>query len=164
MTHTHPEIVILSRTEASHHLLSTHTGPLVRYAISIGDPSEMPPAGLLDVPRRIRLVFHDVDHDTPLELAPTEGDVRRIVNFARGISGADGQLLVHCSAGVSRSTAAAVIVLAVWLSPGGERDAVQEVFRIAPHAMPNRRMVGFADEILERKGALLRALTELQPW
>jgi predicted protein tyrosine phosphatase len=67
-------------------------------------------------------------------------------------------VLVHCEAGISRSTAAVVILAATLLGPGQEPEAVKIARRAVPEARPNRLMVRLADEELARNGALERAL------
>jgi len=66
--------------------------------------------------------------------------------------------LIHCEAGVSRSTAAALILYACWLGPGLEAEAMERVLAQRPLAIPNRRMVALADDLLNRGGHLLKAL------
>lgn len=57
---------------------------------------------------------------------PDEGTVRAVVEFARRVEAeAPGaRIAVHCTAGVSRSCAAALAVLADRLGPGREEEAV----------------------------------------
>jgi predicted protein tyrosine phosphatase len=158
MPSTFPEVIVASRTEAGELMMSTRTGPAIKHVISIGDPGEPPPAGYAERPSRLRLIFYDVDEDTDFEFGPERHHVQAIISFARRIASAEGQLLVHCSAGVSRSAAAALTVYATWLGAGRENEAVEAMFRAAPGALPNLRLVGLADELLGRGGALLRAL------
>ena len=66
--------------------------------------------------------------------------------------------IVHCQAGISRSTAAAYVLHATTLGPDREADALAAVLAVAPHAMPNRWVVRLADEALSRAGRLVAAL------
>ena len=111
----------------------------------------------LRVPHRLRLEFVDIRSDGDGTMTAPELDhVERIVEFAPV---ADGKrTLIHCQAGISRSTAAAFIITAVLLGPGSELEALAKVLAVRPIALPNTRMVRFADEILARDGALMRAL------
>lgn len=67
-------------------------------------------------------------------------------------------LLIHCAAGISRSTAAAFAILCKAMGPGREREALLEIRRIRNIAYPNRLMVAYADILLERDGAMLAAV------
>jgi predicted protein tyrosine phosphatase len=158
MPSTFPEVIVAPRTEAGELMTSTRTGPAIKHVISIGDPGEPPPAGYAQRASRLRLVFYDVDEDTDFEFGPERHHVEALIGFARRLADAEGQLLIQCSAGVSHSPAAALTVYATWLGLGREQEAVAAMFRAAPGALPNLRLVGLADELLERGGALLRAL------
>src|SRR6185295_1786082 len=66
-------------------------------------------------------------------------------------------LLVHCHAGISRSTASAAILMAQF-NPGRETDAFLRLLDLRPHAWPNTRLVELADDQLARNGALMTGL------
>jgi predicted protein tyrosine phosphatase len=149
------DVVIADRTTAGKILCSPKQCAEFAFLISIGGPMEREPAGFRHVSKRLRLVFDDAA--TLEEGGPTPDDVERLIYFARGIDLTKGRLLVHCQAGISRSSAAAIIVLAVLGGPGYERDAVAHVRRVHPSGRPNVRMLELADTILETDGALLRA-------
>lgn len=109
--------------------------------ISIGDP--WPPVGHRRVNRRIRLTFDDIEQESMASIMagyvpPTEADVRQIADFARQLKDGD-RVLIHCAARISRSTAAAMIVL---MERGmGQGEALAEVKRIRPRARPNALML-----------------------
>ena len=66
-------------------------------------------------------------------------------------------LLIHCHAGISRSTAAMLMILAQ-AQPRESEDAIADrLMRIRPQAWPNSRMIAFADELLGRDGRLTAA-------
>ncbi len=70
-------------------------------------------------------------------------------------------LLIHCFAGVSRSTAAAYI-LACAHRPAGEEGALAAFLRTScPQATPNALMISLADDALGRGGAMRRAIATL---
>lgn len=98
-------------------------------------------------PCSLRLSFDDVEDmpehfSDPLDdLGPTLADVRAIVDFAKQLP-SDARLVIHCEAGISRSTAAAMIVLSV---RGVSPDGIQKILReVAPQADPNLRMLRMA--------------------
>jgi predicted protein tyrosine phosphatase len=95
-----------------------------------------------------------------VEVAPTLADAVAIVQFAGGVRDIGGILLCHCGAGMSRAPAAALICLAVWRGPGSETGCVTEVLKHRRGAVPHAGLVRIADEMLDRKGALVAALAE----
>jgi predicted protein tyrosine phosphatase len=152
-----PELIIevASRPEASDILVSPQRCAGITCLISIGDSQDELPLGYDNVPRRLRLLVADV----VTELGATEEDIRRIIHMADGLRRDTGRVLIHCEAGVSRSSAAALIMYACWLGPGREQEAMDRVLSQRPIAMPNRRMVELADKLLERGGRLVKAVS-----
>lgn len=104
-------------------------------------------------PAHLILRFEDIDHAAPGFAVAEEGDIARALDFARLHQEKD--LLIHCFAGISRSTALAYGVLADRLGPGKEAEALEKVFQIRPHACPNMLVVELADRVLRREGKLV---------
>lgn len=143
-----------------------HTRSGVSHILSILDPDTPMPRVLSRFEAlRAHWVqhFHDVSRPVGDARMPERADVEELLSFGAELRGMEGaaHLLVHCHAGVSRSTAAAAILLAQH-APGREREAVAEVARIRPVANPNVRMIELADTLLQREGRLLAALRELR--
>ena len=69
-------------------------------------------------------------------------------------------LLIHCWAGISRSSAAA-FAIACDRNPGFERDIAIELRRRVAVATPNRLMVRLADDLLERDGRMIEAIARI---
>jgi len=67
-------------------------------------------------------------------------------------------LLIHCHAGVSRSTAAAYMLACATRSAGEEEALAAQLRAMCPEATPNALMVALADEALDRGGAMSRAI------
>ena len=87
--------------------------------------------------------------------APTQRDVTAILELGRELMDEPVErLLIHCHAGVSRSTATAAILMAQ-NNPGREPDVFAELERMRPCSWPNALMVRIADGLLERDGALI---------
>jgi predicted protein tyrosine phosphatase len=66
-------------------------------------------------------------------------------------------LVIHCYAGVSRSTAAGYIALCA-LTPKAEIEIARELRRLSPSATPNRHLVALADTLLSREGRMTAAV------
>jgi predicted protein tyrosine phosphatase len=147
----HPDIVIASRPQAERLLISRNPRSPIRHVISIGAPGDPTPAGFELCANGIRLEFHD---DTG-EIGPQREHVEQVIDFGRQVEHEGGRLLVHCEAGISRSSAAALTVFATWLGAGKEQEAVDRVYGAQPHAWPNSQLVEHADDLLERNGALI---------
>lgn len=130
--------------------------------VSIGEPGGEPPLGFNERnPLHLRLEFHDIVE--PLELdgkvfvPPGLDHVRTLVAFAP-LARTARVVYCHCVAGISRSTAVAYILRAIWGGPGSEADALIDVYEDRPQAWPNERLVELADEVLGWDGALGIAL------
>ena len=85
-----------------------------------------------------------------------------IVDFASGWD-RDGDVLLHCKRGVSRSVAAAYIILCAKLPEADERELLKRLRRSAPHGDPCPLLVSYADDLLGRDGRMLDAVEELGP-
>jgi predicted protein tyrosine phosphatase len=143
--------------------------------ISIRRYGAEPKAWARGRPDTLCLSFDDIDEDKPLHgyVAPTRVDVETALDFAARRQHLP--LIVHCAAGVSRSPATMLAILASRRTHGGERIACDEV--IAVHnatvdaglrpagfgVSPLGRIVRFADDILGRHGALVEAW-KAAPW
>lgn len=91
---------------------------------------------------------------------PNDSHVRELIDF---VVDWDRQLplLIHCWAGISRSTAAAYITLCA-LNPGIDENHLAHTLRAAsPTATPNTRLVLLADGLLKRNGRMARAVEEI---
>src|SRR3954447_7601878 len=100
----------------------------------------------------LELRFHDITEAKPDLIAPNIDHIGAILDFAQGWDTAR-PLLVHCWAGISRSSAAAYLI-ACARNPGHEDDIALELRRRAPFATPNARMVELADDALQRSGRM----------
>jgi predicted protein tyrosine phosphatase len=154
MEGSEPRIDVMSRNEAGDVLSSPARCAEVRYLLSIGDVQDELPIGFENINDKLRLLVADV----VTEFGATEQDIRQIITLARTLRSTTGRVLIHCEAGISRSSAAALIMYACWLGPGREREAMERVLMQRPIAMPNRRMVELADGLLDRRGRLLDVL------
>jgi len=144
--------------------LGSFQNAAVTHVLSILDPDHPDPADFAGYAphRRLTLRFDDIIDPTPGMLSPEREHIEQLLSFGEGLATAGGDplshLLVHCHAGISRSTASMTILLAeAW--PDREADELfTHVREIRPQAWPNSRMIALADELLGRGGALNAAL------
>lgn len=130
------------------------------HLISLVPDFEQPPTPDFIAPRNhLRLELDDIEEPTPELLLPDRKHVERLIRFVESWPG-DRPLMIHCAAGVSRSTAAALVALAC-VTDLSEQELASTLRRAAPHAAPNRRIVELADALLEKGGRLVKALDAL---
>ena len=70
-------------------------------------------------------------------------------------------IVVHCFAGISRSTAAAFITLCTVRPERDEHDIARRLRAASPYAFPNARLVALADGLLEREGRMIAAIQSI---
>ncbi|MBY0361608.1 MAG: protein tyrosine phosphatase [Phreatobacter sp.] len=102
----------------------------------------------------------------PMEgyVAPADAHVERLLGFVGGwwrSHGAQSPLVVHCWAGISRSTAAAFITACAINPAEDEQMLATELRRLSPSATPNLRLVTIADRMLGRDGRMVSAIERI---
>ena len=142
--------------------LASHGARGVSHVLSLLDPGTPEPEAFTayGAHARTTLRFHDC-------LAPGEGltppepeHVGAILDFGRHLDGA-GHLLVHCHYGLSRSTAALLMLFAQAEPATPAAALVERLHALREPAWPNARMIGFADTMLNREGQLSAAVRRL---
>jgi len=121
---------------------------------------------LIDTPpsivkeRHLRLSMNDISEPRDGLVVPCESHVADLIRFAIEWD-QKAPLLIHCWAGISRSTAGALIALCA-LNPNVDEHALARALRRAsPTAYPNRRLVALADNVLGRKGRMSAAVEHI---
>ena len=110
--------------------------------------------------RQLHLALSDIVAETPDHILPDAGHIDALLAFLRRWD-REAPLLIHCYAGVSRSTAAAFIALCL-LDPGRtEADWAQALRCASPTATPNPRLVALADAALGRSGRMIAAIAAI---
>jgi predicted protein tyrosine phosphatase len=103
------------------------------------------------------LRMHDISEPRDGHVAPDAAHVANLVEFVHGWDRA-APLVVHCWAGISRSTAAAFVSVCALKPDRDEREIALAIRRASPTATPNIRIVTFADTMLDRKGRMVAAV------
>jgi predicted protein tyrosine phosphatase len=147
--------------------LDQHAGTPVSHVLSILDPGHPDPAVFGTFPRHARTIlrFHDIIEPTPGQDLPRRQHVEQILTFGESLKdraeAAGAHLLVHCHAGISRSSAAMTTLLAQ-LGPERSSEAiVTQVVDMRAKAWPNLLMIEAADDLLHRNGTLVAAVGRL---
>lgn len=125
--------------------------------ITIEDPDQAPSHRVRfhtpPIPPHLVLQFEDLDEPHDGIRTATVDQVSAAIAFAR--ENQHATLLVHCHAGIARSTAISLAIITDRLGAGQEAAALAEVVRLQQFAVPNLIVVGHADAILGRDGALI---------
>lgn len=130
------------------------------HLISLASPGHVDELPVVVPPHRLDLRFNDIAEPRDGLVPPSEADVAALIDFAESWDGVR-PLLVHCWAGVSRSTAAAYVVACARSDPGREQDWADRLRAVAPTATPNPLIVALADRHLNRKGAMISAIAAI---
>ena len=109
--------------------------------------------------QHVILTFNDIIERRPGLIMPDAGVVLSVLEFGRNASKVH-PMLIHCWAGISRSSAAAYIIVCD-RNPGHELAIARELRRRSPYVTPNALMVSLADDLLARGGAMREAIAEI---
>jgi predicted protein tyrosine phosphatase len=108
------------------------------------------------------LQLHDISAPLDGYVLPDREHVAQLIEFVRRWR-RDAPLVVHCYAGVSRSTAAAFVSVCVLNPRSTETTIAAALRRASPTATPNSRIVALADALLQREGRMIRAAEAIGP-
>lgn len=106
------------------------------------------------------LQLHDISEPLEGHVTPESEHVEQLIAFVRRW-GRDTPMVVHCYAGISRSTAAAFVAVCALNPPGSEQAIAQALRRASPTATPNARIVALGDSLLGRQGRMIAAIAAI---
>ncbi len=130
----------------------------------IGTGTEVPLPMQIVPERYLRLDFHDIVEPAEGMTPPGEEHVAALIGFARrwALRGrGETPLLIHCYAGISRSTAAAFISAAALNPRRDPFELAQRLRACSPSATPNMRLIRLADAMLARDGRMIEAVAAI---
>ena len=131
------------------------------WAISaLARTDRLPDFGPMAADRRLHLALSDITEPLPDYVLAQRNHLDELFAF---LERWDRQtpLLIHCYAGVSRSTAIAFAALC-YLAPGtSETEHAHRLRAASPTATPNPRIVALADDILGRQGRMIAAISAI---
>ena len=119
------------------------------------------PASVLEA-NHLKVSMDDITEHMDGFVAPNDAHIVQVLEFVRGWD-RRAPLVVHCYAGISRSTASAFAAVCM-LNPHRDEISIARQIRAASAiASPNRLIVSLADKALGRDGRMLRALDQMGP-
>ena len=133
----------------------------VRHVVTLlapDTPHEIPRG--VEQERHLKLFFHDIVQHMDGHTPPTTADAERMLAFFQSWN-REAPMLIHCWAGISRSTAAAFTALCMLRPAADEEELAFELRRASPSATPNRLIVSLADDILGRQGRMVKAVEKI---
>jgi predicted protein tyrosine phosphatase len=136
---------------------ASHVVTLISRDIEIERPPGVP------ADNHLWLEMHDIS--TPLDgyILPEKHHIEELLAFVRRWD--RGQpMVVHCHAGISRSSAAAFVAACALAPHRDERDIALAMRQASPTALPNARIVSLADDVLARDGRMVAAIRAMSPY
>ena len=129
-----------------------------RHVVSlIGDEAPVSRPYRIAPENHLWLRLHDISVPLDGYIIPGEQHVADLLHFVRGWD-RKAPLVVHCFAGVSRSTASAFVSVCA-LNPHRDEHGIAQALRCAsPTATPTIRIVALADKLLGRQGRMVAAI------
>ncbi|WP_442583303.1 tyrosine phosphatase family protein [Mesorhizobium sp. ASY16-5R] len=119
----------------------------------------MRPASILRE-RHLHLKMHDIAEAQEGMTPPAEEHVRSLLTFGQAWDRRK-PLIIHCFAGISRSTASAYIIAAALAPRREEAELAATLRRLSPSATPNPRLIALADQILGRQNRMVEAIRSI---
>lgn len=131
------------------------------HAVSLLAPPAAPPAfDTVHGERHLHLAFNDITAPREGYRMPEPQHVAQLIAFARNWN-PERAMIVHCYAGISRSTAAAYIMQCALLPRADEQKLAEQLREASPSATPNPLLISYADDMLGRDGAMVRAIRSI---
>jgi len=126
--------------------------------INDGTPVARPPE--VDAANHLFLGFNDISEPMDGMRPPGDAHVLRFLEFVETWDRA-APMVIHCWAGVSRSTAGAYVAACTLAPHRSEHEIAQTLRSQSPKATPNALFVAIADRILQRDGRMIEAIREI---
>lgn len=123
--------------------------------INAGTPVPRPASVTAD--NHLFLGFNDIVEPMVGMIPVGEAEVLRLFDFVDRWD-RSRPMVIHCWAGISRSTAAAFVSACRLMPERDEAGIARELRAKSPSATPNLRLVRIADVLMERGGRMTRAI------
>jgi predicted protein tyrosine phosphatase len=133
---------------------ASHVVTLINVGSAVERPSGLTPE------RHLFIGVSDIVEPLDGHVLPGEEHVTSLLTFARTWP-REQPLVIHCWAGISRSTAAAYIIACALAPERDELTIAEALRRASPSATPNRRLVALGDQALARAGRMSAAVEHI---
>jgi predicted protein tyrosine phosphatase len=133
-----------------------HIVTLLRLTDRVERPSHIAPEN------HLVLAVDDISEPMDGHTLPGTEHVQRLIDFA-GRWDRAAPMVVHCYAGISRSTAGAFVAACALNPDRDEQQIAWDIRRASRTAQPNARIVSIADRLLKRDGRMVRAVETIGP-
>ncbi len=152
-----PAVYVCSLSQIAATVSSTRASHLVSL---INDDTLVVRPESIPATNHLFLGINDITEPQDGMIMPGDEHVLRLLEFAKGWDRSQA-MVVHCYAGISRSTAAAFITLCATRPERDEREIAKRLRAASRFATPNSRLVAIADRMLERNGRMIEAIAEI---
>jgi predicted protein tyrosine phosphatase len=133
-----------------------HIVTLLRQTDRVERPSHIAPEN------HLVLAVDDIAVSMDGYTVPAAEHVKQLIDFV-GHWDRAAPMVVHCYAGISRSTAAAFTAACMLNPDRDEQQIAWEIRRASRTAQPNAAIVSIADRLLKRQGRMVRAVETIGP-
>ena len=152
-----PKLFVSPLGQVRELIASTNT----RYIISLMDPHwDIATPENIKPENHLKLFFNDIAGKKSGMTPPDKKHIIKLIDFVMAWDMRD-PMIMHCLAGVSRSTAAAFIAQCALNTNYDEKLIAKRMRELSDIAAPNTLMVSHADKILRRRGRMVRALKRM---
>ncbi|MGE4373529.1 MAG: tyrosine phosphatase family protein [Xanthobacter sp.] len=114
----------------------------------------------VDPTNHLFLGLNDIEQEMEGLVAPGQAHVHELFDFVRAWP-RETPLVIHCYAGISRSTAAAYSALCALMPDADEMELAQRLRAASPTATPNPCLIALADGVLGRDGRMVKAIRSI---
>ena len=125
-----------------------------------GDP--FPVVAHLADDHHLKLSLDDIDIPMKGMLPPGQDHVEALIGFVSSWD-RSAPMVIHCWAGVSRSTASAFITACLHNPDADEHAIAMTLRKASPTAKPNPRIIQIADRLMDRDGRMIEAVASMGP-
>jgi predicted protein tyrosine phosphatase len=132
----------------------SHVVTLINLDLMIETPAGIAPEN------HLKLGMNDIAAPADGFVVPCEAHVADLLRFTLAWD-RRAPMLIHCWAGISRSTAAAFVALCALNPNADELDVARRLRGASPEATPNSRIVALADRALGRQGRMIQAVAAI---